>query len=175
MRTWPINLYRSSVAAFTTAEAAISNKIYHDNDKDYAGHCQYDASERTSFLNLANLVVSDLHIAVDARFVVNPVAQSVDLLGKLTDVDQWQYEESDAQGRVEQSHHAGVAPFATTVAAASAEEEGFQELQKEHDTKEDECNDPNSKGHSKRVGDCFDISEDHQRLINRIFARGVEL
>jgi len=108
------------------------------------------------------LVVSDLHVDVDAGCVVNPIAHYVDFLGKLTNVDKWQYEESDAQCHVEEGHYAWVAPFAATVVAAfAAEEASFHELKNKHYTEKDECNDPNSQGQPKRIGHSFDVSEGH--------------
>jgi len=68
-----------------------------------------------------------------------------------------------------------MASCAATVFHTSTEEAGFQEQKREHDRKEDECGDPNALSHSNSIGQCFDISERYQSLINRIFARGVEL
>ena len=76
------------MTAFTAAKAAISNAVYHDNDEDYAGHSQHDTSERTGFDELVNLVVSNLHVAVDARCVGHPGDHYVELLRKLCNVDQ---------------------------------------------------------------------------------------
>jgi len=61
-------------SAFTTADDAISKAADNGGDKDDACHCHYDTSERTGFLDLSNLVTGDLHVAVDARCVVNPGA-----------------------------------------------------------------------------------------------------
>ena len=76
------------MTAFTAAKQEISKAVYHGNKENYAGHSQYDASKRAGFHELVNLVVSNLHVAVDARCVGHPGDHYVELLRKLCNVDQ---------------------------------------------------------------------------------------
>ena len=69
-----------------------------------------------------------------------------------------------------------MAPLATTVGTAfAAEKAGLNELYDKHDTKPDECDDPNSLRHLKCIGRSLDVSEGYQRFVDRVFALGVEL
>lgn len=108
-----------------TADDAISNAADNGDDKDDACHCHYDTCERTGFLDLTNLVIGDLHVAIDARCVFNPGAHYAQLIGKLTNVDDCQNEESDAEDHVEDANQNMIAWFAATVFAESTYKDGF--------------------------------------------------
>ena len=91
--------------------------------------------------------IRDLHVAVDTKCVLSPSAESVNLLVKLNDVHNCQGEKSDGKSRLEDGKNAGVDSLATTIAiawTAFAEEASLKELYDQHDTKPDECDDPNS-------------------------------
>jgi hypothetical protein len=76
----------------------------------------------------------------------------------LTNVDDCQNEESDAEDHVEDANHNMIAWFAT-IFAASTYKEGFQELHQEHEAKEDKCDDPCAHSQSKRVGSRLNVAE----------------
>ena len=68
-----------------------------------------------------------------------------------------------------------MAPSATIVVAASAtHQDSFNEPRYEHETKEDKCNNPYSLSHIKSFGNCLDVLEVYNCLVNRIFAREIK-
>ena len=99
--------------------------------------------------NLTNLEISDLHVAVDARCVLSPSTEYVNLLIKLNYARYCQGEENDGTDRLHYGESEGVEPLATILGTVftAAEKDCLNDLQDQHESKPYKCNRINSLRH----------------------------